>query len=237
MNFKFGKTLNVAFLSLVLSASSVFADDAAKEKQYTDPQELVVDAAKINTEFQEGVHYKVIETNNLSEAKEVREYFSFYCMHCNNFSGFASVLSKSLPQDAKFEGNPVHFLGGPMGVETQKAFAVAKNLNVVDDFTTAVFANVKAQKYPQTREDLLDTFAQLGIDKAKVSNLLDSFPIANMVSQYDQLTQDSRISGVPSVVVNNKYLIVPKSLNGQAEYLALVNYLLNKDSEQYNKAK
>lgn len=44
--------------------------------------------------------------------------------------------------------------------------------------------------------------------------------------RFDKQFQDSGLTGVPAVVVNNRYLVQGQSVKSLDEYFDLVNYLL-----------
>ncbi len=220
------------------SAFAIAAEETPETKQYTDLAELKADAAKVQTEFKEGVHYKIIQGNGLSAQKEVREYFSFFCGHCHAFYPVISLIAQGLPEDTAFVGNPVYYLGGPMGKETQTGYAAAVSLGVTEKYVESLNKLIfDDNKIPQNHGELMQVFDIIGIPAHQAEAQFKSFPIANMVNQYDQHTKDSKISGVPSVVINNKYLIVAKEVKGEAQYFALVNYLLGLDNDYYKPQK
>ena len=84
-------------------------------------------------------------------------------------------------------------------------------------------------KIPQSHEELVNMVTELGIPKDVFEKQYKSFPIQNMANQYKQKTMDSKIQGVPTVVVNNKYSLITKNISNEAEYYALIMYLVNKD--------
>jgi len=49
-----------------------------------------------------------------------------------------------------------------------------------------------------------------------------------MVAQYDRNTGSFNIRGVPSVIVNGKYLVKTEGIKSNEEYFDLVKFLLNK---------
>ncbi len=231
---KISKTLLCAlFMSAIVVASSSYAASINDAEIINTPQELIAKSSEITTEFKEGVHYKVVDGATLSDKKEVREFFSFFCGHCYHFYSYISLMQLALPKDVAFVGNPVHYLGGPMGIKTMKAYATAVSLQVTEQFVSALNKKIfEENKIPQNEDDLATVFEEIGIPKHKFLAQYNSFPVNNMANQYKQKTEDAKIQGVPSVVVNNKYQIVTGSVKGEAEYYALVTYLLNKDDKK-----
>jgi predicted DsbA family dithiol-disulfide isomerase len=60
---------------------------------------------------------------------------------------------------------------------------------------------------PNDREVLVDVATQAGLDPAQAQEVLESGRYADEVRQHEQLYQQQGISAVPSVIINNKYLI------------------------------
>lgn len=230
MLFNF-KMLTAVVSALTISLSSAFAaEDEASPVVYDTPEALAEAASKVTTKFEEGVHYKVIEGATVSEHKEVREFFSFFCGHCHAFLPVIRQVSYALPEDVAFVGNHVKYLGGPMGPEMQRAYATAVSLHVTDAFVDKVDDNVfNKHKIPQNHEDVAAIFEEIGVPAVSFEKQYKSFPVMSQVSQFNQLADDMKIEGVPTVIVNKKYKVVTGSIRGTDEYLALVKYLLSLD--------
>ena len=96
------KIFTAAVSVLAISLSSVMASESAENAvTFETPQALQEAASKITTKFEEGVHYKVIEGATVSEVKEVREFFSFFCGHCHAFLPVIRQVSYALPEDVE----------------------------------------------------------------------------------------------------------------------------------------
>ncbi|HAS8133982.1 TPA: thiol:disulfide interchange protein DsbA/DsbL, partial [Vibrio vulnificus] len=52
--------------------------------------------------------------------------------------------------------------------------------------------------------------------------------VDSMVRRFDKQFKDSGLSGVPAVIVNNKYLVQAQGIKTMDEYFELVNFLLKK---------
>ncbi len=230
-------TLCVLVAGLAFCGSTGYAvageNEAQEQKSpdfYATPEELRDAAAKVTREFKEGENYKVIPGMKLSDHKLVTEYFSFYCGHCHAFLPLIRQVRDALPDDVEFTQNPVHYLGGPMGPELQKAYAASVNLNVSEAFVTKLDDEIfNKQKIPQNHDDVVKVFEELGVPAHTFEAQYKSFPVNTMSAQYRQNTEDAKIQGVPAVVINGKYIIIAKGVDGIAEYYALVRYLLDLD--------
>lgn len=177
-------------------------------------------------QFSQGEHYKVL---NLEASKKptVTEFFSFYCPHCNTFEPIIQQLKAQLPADAKFQKNHVSFMGGNMGESMSKAYATMVALKIEDKMTPVMFNRIhNMRKAPKNDEELRQIFLDEGVDAKKFDAAFKGFAVDSMVRRFDKQFKDSGLSGVPAVVVNNKYLVDAQSIKTLDEYFALVNYLL-----------
>jgi len=50
--------------------------------------------------------------------------------------------------------------------------------------------------------------------------------VNSMQKGFDKQFKQSTLTGVPGVVVNNKYIVLPNEIRSYDDYNALVNYLL-----------
>lgn len=101
---------------------------------------LLAPMAVVAADYQEGVHYTVINDGPATAKPEITEFFSFYCPHCYNFA--KTVVPKIIadkPDGVAFNQAHVDFIGKDMGVEMSRAFAVAHQLNVDDKIDNALF--------------------------------------------------------------------------------------------------
>ena len=185
------------------------------------------------SKFKEGEHYRTIESNELSSNQQMVEFFSFYCGHCFMFSSLWSDLQVSFP-DVEFSKIPVSFLGGPNGPLSQKAYGVVANLGHEEEFTNELFNQIhKMRKTELTPDSLADIYAYVGGDRNEFLNLYNSFMALSLIANYNSQVDKDEINGVPSIMINNKYVILKADKN---EMKDLVTYLLTKDNVLPNKA-
>ena len=178
--------------------------------------------------FKEGEHYQIVKETATAKP-EVMEFFSYYCPHCYHFETIVAGLKKDLPQGVEFKRNPVQFLGGQMGPEMQRAYAVAKLLGVEEKFSPVAFKTIQVDcKMPQSRDDIQAMFVAAGVPAADYTGTVDSFAVTGEVAQFDRNTASMKIQGVPATVVNGRYLIKTESLKSADDYQALVKFLLAK---------
>ena len=178
--------------------------------------------------FKEGVNYDVLRQTGTAKP-EVMEFFSYYCPHCYQFEPIMQSLRADLPADVAFVRNPVSFLGREMGPELQRAYALAIMLKVEDKLTPILFDLIQVKRQPpKDRAAVKAIFEQIGVTAEEFDGAIDSFAVTGQVAQYDRNTASLNIRGVPSTVVNGKYLVKSESLKSQEEYNQLVKFLLSK---------
>ncbi|NOI02780.1 thiol:disulfide interchange protein DsbA/DsbL [Vibrio kanaloae] len=178
--------------------------------------------------FNEGEHYKVLDLE-ASKKPMVTEFFSFYCPHCNSFEPIIQQLKQQLPANAKLQKNHVSFMGGNMGMPMSKAYATMIALKVEDKMVPVMFNRIhNMNKPPRDEAELRQIFLDEGINAKKFDAAYNGFAVDSMVRRFDKAFKDSGLSGVPAVVVNNRYLIDAQGISSLDEYFDLVNFLLKK---------
>lgn len=177
-------------------------------------------------DYKEGQDYEIRATNKTVEP-EIREFFSFFCSHCFAMEKPFSQMAEFFKGKAKFIVNPVGLIGGDAGVESQKAYAVAINLEIEDELKEELFNRIHVkQDIPEDHDYFVELFESLGVPSDKYEQIYNSFVTQAKVAEYDRHTKDMKIDAVPEIVVNGKYLVKTDNLESIEDYEALVSYLL-----------
>ncbi|EGA66390.1 thiol:disulfide interchange protein DsbA/DsbL [Vibrio brasiliensis] len=183
---------------------------------------LSVNAAQ----FEEGTHYKVLDVEK-SPTPKVTEFFSFYCPHCYKFEPVVEQLKANLPAEAKLEKVHVAFMGSNMAVPMAKSYATMVALDAEETMVPAMFKQIHELKSPPKDEQALrQIFIDNGIDAKKFDSAYNSFVVNSMQRGFDKQFNKSTLTGVPGVLVNNKYIVKADKIRSYEEYNQLVNYLL-----------
>ena len=176
--------------------------------------------------FNEGEHYQVLDIPAASTPK-VTEFFSFYCPYCYRFYSVSLELQKALPEGVKIQKQHISFMGGNMATPVSKAFAAMISLDIEDKMTPVLFNQIhNIQKPPSTEEALRQLFLDNGVTEKQYDSAYGSFAVDSMVRRFDKQFQDSGLTGVPALIVNDRYWVQSQSVSGNKEYIELVNYLL-----------
>lgn len=181
-------------------------------------------------QYQEGVHYQVISDGPATKTPEITEFFSFYCGHCYNFAkNVAPKLKDNMPAGVKFNQEHVEFIGGSMGEEMSRAYAIAQQLGVLDKIETALFAAIHEQGQRFTsRDDIRKLFIANGVSGKDFDNASNSFMVNSIIAKMRRDTENAKIQGVPALVVNGKYLVKTDAIKSYDEMLDIAYYLTQK---------
>ena len=178
--------------------------------------------------FKEGVDYKVVKTPGRTEdpAKiEVREFFWYGCPHCYKLEPYLETWLKTKPDDVNFVRIP-----GVMNRSWEthgKAFYVAKSLGVLEQSHRNLFNAIHVDKRKlNTQKQLAGFYADYGIDKKTFNKAFDSFGVTSEIRQADAMARAFRIMGVPTLIVNGKYITNGRMSKDYKRWMRIVDYLV-----------
>lgn len=156
----------------------------------------------------EGKEYTLVNPPLQTESGkniEVVEFFWYGCPHCFNLEPTLNVWLKSLPKDATFRRVPgiLRDSWAPMA----KAYYTLETMGKLDSLHSELFnaIHVKGMNLDDEK-NLLDWAASHGLDRKKFSETLNSFTVKSKVLRAQQLSRLSGIKGVPTIIVDGKYL-------------------------------
>ena len=175
-------------------------------------------------DFQEGRDY--VKVAGIPEAKGgiVREFFSYNCPHCYYKDPLMQQTAALLKGKLDFERTPVG-AGRPSWILSQEAYYLAQKFRITDQVHGNIFNRIHEQHQAFARpQQLKDFFLAQGVNEQELNQALGSADSKLALANYDTQTQLSGIRGVPSLLVNGKYLITSKSSDPK-ELAALILYL------------
>ena len=187
------------------------------------------------TIWQEGVNYTRLVPAQPTDVPpgqvEVLEFFWYACPHCYAIDPQVEAWKKTKPAYITFTRVPVMWTDGHRA--TARLFYTLQSLGKLDQFHGAVFKEIHVNNNPLVGADPNDaaqaeriqtTFAvKLGIPEAEFKSAYHSLPVDAKLQRADELEQRYRIEGVPTFVVNGKYVADVRSAGGPDRLLALVN--------------
>lgn len=159
---------------------------------------------------------------------EVVEFFSYACPHCNNLNPIVKKWAAKLPADVAFKRIPVSF-NSPFYQLMAKLYYTLDALGEMEKLDAAVFDAIHVKGLKLIDEKSIQEWAVAqGIDAKKFSDAFKSFSVDSNVKRADQLSRAAKIPGVPSLVVDGRYLVVGKNVKNQDELLALTDKVIDK---------
>jgi len=184
--------------------------------------------------YVEGVHYKPtaqrIATSD-EKVVEVIEFFSYSCPHCFNLDPQIQEWEKSLPENVVFSRVPAIFRDS--WLQLARVFYAAEATGDLEKLHLMIFNAIHVEKRRlETEDQLLDFVAEQGIDRDMFAKTMDSFSVKAKVKKALLLSQTSGITGVPSMMVNGKYIVDAPMAGGTTELLQVVDFLIQQESNK-----
>jgi protein dithiol oxidoreductase (disulfide-forming) len=194
-----------------------------------------VSACAQESGIQEGVHYTKIDVEPAAPGQvEVIEFFSYTCPHCASFAPYIHRWEKKQSSHVKVTYIPVVFHESLMNYA--KAHYAAELLEVLDKVQPLIFESIHVKNQPlDTPDKIADLAAGLGVDKKKFLETMDSFAVDSSLRRGLQRTQKYRISGVPTVTVNGRYLTSVGMAGGNEQALNVLDYLIGLETKAKSK--
>lgn len=184
--------------------------------------------------FREGVDYKLlttpVEVDNPKKI-EVREVFWYGCPHCFALEATISDWKKNMPEGVDFISTPAPL--NPSWKPHAHAYFVAKALGKLDEIHTALFDALHVEKKRiLTQDQLAEFFTQFGVTEDEFNKLYNSFSVRVAVRKAEALAKAYRLTGVPAIIVNGKYLVENRTAGSHERMMEIVNFLIDKEKMQ-----
>ncbi|MGA2342056.1 MAG: thiol:disulfide interchange protein DsbA/DsbL [Steroidobacteraceae bacterium] len=188
--------------------------------------------------WQEGVNYtRIVPAQPTAVAPgqvEVLEFFWYACPHCYAIDPLVESWRKTKPGYVSFARVPVTWDEGHR--ELARLFYTVKSLGKLDQLHTEIFKEIQLNGDPLVARDPSDVAgteriqaafaAKHGIPEATFKNEFEhGFSMSNDLRNADELVQRYRIDGVPTFVVNGKYIADVASAGSPEKLIALVGDL------------
>ncbi len=166
-----------------------------------------------------------------SEGKvQVVELFWYGCPHCFEFEPTLRDWEKSKPEHVEFVKIPAIF-NSPSWQLHAGAFYTAEVLGVMDKFHSPFFSAIHTgNQRMRSKEEIQEFFGGIGVDAKTFEDTFDSFAVQAKVRRAADLTRKYGISGVPSMVVNGKYVVDGPKAKSYENMVRIVNALVEKEA-------
>lgn len=137
----------------------------------------------------------------------VTEFFSYGCPHCASFSPALTRWAAALPSDVAFERVAV-VLGRELWRGPAKLFYALQSIRKLDELDAAIFDAIhREQKDLFSDAAIVDWVADHGVDRAQFTATFNSFGLRSFVARGDQVAIAHQVRGVPTLVIDGKYML------------------------------
>jgi thiol:disulfide interchange protein DsbA len=169
-----------------------------------------------------------IPTDNPAKL-EVTELFWYGCSHCYQFEAPLESWIKKLPADVEVKRVPG--VARPTWIPMAKAYYTMESLGLLEKLHTALFDAIHKHKALKPDADEASVIAwitkQSGMDRKKVEDTYRSFSVTTKVSRAMQLFRSSGATGVPSLLIEGRFLTSSTMADGNENALKVTNYILD----------
>lgn len=192
--------------------------------------EALKDINKMKTiKITENKEYNVIPNpiaTSSGEKIEVREFFWYGCGHCYSFEPDIIRWQNNMPSDANYIATPAP-LGG-WEIHARLYYALAA-INKIDEMHAKIFHAIHEEGNRLSNEgDIAKFLTDNNIDAELVIATMDSFAVNSQITNAYNDFKAAGLTGVPSIVVNGKYVTSPSHAGSNDRAIDVINALVKK---------
>ena len=187
-------------------------------------------SAAQSPKIEEGFDYRILPTPQPVESKgkvEVIEFFWYGCPHCYDFEPELNAWLKRQPKDVIFRKVPVAFRDDLM--PHSQLFYALEAMGKGDALNDKVmYAMHKENKRLMTENEIVDWVVTQGIDRNTFLATYRSFAVVSKARAARQMADTYRIDGVPTVVMQGRYVTSPSIAGTKAKAISVMEHLEQK---------
>lgn len=182
-------------------------------------------------EYKDGVHYKTFPQQlSYNDKIQVQEFFWYGCPHCYSFEPFLKKWKKSKSADVDFVRVPAIFR--PEWEVQARTYYALSNMGVIEDVHEKIFDELHKNKKQLNTLPLMTSFLEKnGVNKEKFMNEYNSFSVDGMVRKAKKKQKAFNIQGVPSVVINGKYISTGSMAGSYDNLIKIIDFLVKKETK------
>ncbi|MGI9229472.1 MAG: thiol:disulfide interchange protein DsbA/DsbL [Gammaproteobacteria bacterium] len=174
---------------------------------------------------------KPVQPTKTGNKIEVLEIFWYGCPHCYGLEPVLTAWKKDLPDDVQFRRMPAAL--NKNWLAHAKAFFAAEKMGVLEQMHTRMFEALHGErKRIFTRDQIIDFVGDLGIDEDEFSKHYDSNETEIKLREAFIMAQRYKIRGVPTVVVNGKYMTSVTLSGSEQDMLDVIDGLIEMERAQ-----
>lgn len=177
----------------------------------------------------EGEGYRMVDTDVESPEGQilVQEFFWYGCPHCYHLEAELEPWLGRLEADVVFERRALAL--GQHWLPLTQAFYAAESLDAVEDTHRAVFTAIHEDgNRLEDAEAIADFYAEQGVDREAFLEVFNGFAVQNQIRKTAQIAQAAGVRGVPSILIDGRYLVTGRLAGGNAQMLEVADELIAK---------
>jgi thiol:disulfide interchange protein DsbA len=137
---------------------------------------------------------------------EVVEFFWYECPHCYDLEPLLERWVPKLAKDVQFRRVPATF--NDRWRLSARVFYALESMGLEDKLHKPLMDAIHKDRMRITDDrQLAEWLGKQGVDVAKFQAALKSFAVESRLKRAEQLVRDSRIDGVPALMVQGRYLV------------------------------
>tara|TARA_Y100001936_G_scaffold252786_1_gene314102 strand:+ start:3287 stop:3937 length:651 start_codon:yes stop_codon:yes gene_type:complete len=165
---------------------------------------------------------------------EVLEFFWYGCPSCYKLHPKIKSWKKRIPKDVSLKYIPTIFRKN--WIPGAKTFYTLEVLGKINELHDKIYKAIHVDKIDLAKEEtLFNWIEQQGIDRKKFINIYNSFSIANKSSHSSQMSRKYGLKGVPSLIIDGRYLISGRMGSTPQDNIRALNELINKVRKEKQK--
>jgi thiol:disulfide interchange protein DsbA len=176
----------------------------------------------------EGKDYTVIQSAVVDRSSKlvVTEFFSYQCPHCFAFFKPLHEWSAKLPADVQFERQSIS-IGHPQWVDIARTYYALQAMGNLESLDAAIFNAIHQQG--MHLDNIAYIMGWLNQRKVAITEFDAVYRSAKVREAYalgEQLAVTFKVSGIPTMVIDGKYLVSIASNVPFDQQLATVDHLI-----------
>jgi thiol:disulfide interchange protein DsbA len=137
---------------------------------------------------------------------EVVEFFWYECPHCYELDPLLERWVPKLAKDVQFRRVPATF--NDRWRLSARVFYALESMGLEDKLHKPLMDAIHRDRMRITDDrQLAEWLGKQGVEVAKFQAALKSFAVESRLKRAEQLVRDSRIDGVPALMVQGRYLV------------------------------
>jgi thiol:disulfide interchange protein DsbA len=137
---------------------------------------------------------------------EVVEFFWYECPHCYDLEPLLDRWIPKLGKDVQFKRVPATF--NDRWRLSARVFYALEAMGLENKLHRPIMDAIHKDRMRITdKKQLADWLGKQGVDLAKFDAAMSSFAVESRLKRAEQMVRDTRLDGVPALLVNGRYLV------------------------------